>query len=86
MRLKEGIVAQNIDGVQFLVPVGEGMFRGIIRNNGTAAFIVNCLQQDTTKEQIVDAMCKEYDAPAETIAKDVESVLAKLRSVNALEE
>ena len=57
-----------------------------MRSNKTAAFIVNCLKEETTKEQIVDAMCAEYNAPRETIAADVEEVLNTLRSIHALEE
>ncbi len=57
-----------------------------MRSNKTAAFIVDCLKNDTTKDQIVDAMCLQYDAPRETIDADVEEILATLRSINALEE
>ena len=86
MKLKKEFVTQMIDDTQFLVPLGAESFRGIVRSNRTAAFIVDCLKEETTAEQIVDAMCERYDAPRETIAADVEEVLNTLRGIHALEE
>lgn len=86
MKLKDSFIAQDIEDTQFLVPLGGEAFRGIVRSNGTAAFIVDCLKQETTEEGIVDAMCAEYNAPREVIAADVAEILDKLRSIHALEE
>ena len=86
MKLKENFITQNIEDAQFLIPVGAEEFRGIVRSNKTAAFIVDCLKENTTEEAIVDAMLKEYDAPKEVISADVKEILATLRRINALEE
>ena len=86
MKLKENYITQNIEDTQFLVPVGAEEFQGIVRSNRTAAFIVDCLKEETTEEQIVDRMFARYDAPKEEIADDVKDILATLRSINALEE
>ena len=86
MKLNPNFVTQSIDDIQFMVPVGEAPFSGLVRSNKTAAFIVDCLKQDTTQDAIVDAMCRKYDAPRETIAADLEGVLNKLRQIGALDE
>ena len=86
MKLKDSFMTQEVDDVQFLVPLGQEDFRGLVRSNPTAAFIVNCLGQETTAEEIVDAMYAEYDAPREVIAADVAGILETLRSIEALEE
>ena len=86
MRLKNDFVTQVMDGVQYLVPVGAGQFSGMLRNNKTAAVIVDCLKEDTTEEAVVEAMCARYDAPPDEIAADVKRILSTLRSVGALEE
>lgn len=86
MKLKNEFITQDIDDTQFLVPVGAEVFSGIVRSNKTAAFIVNCLKEETTETAIVDAMCAKYDAPRETIAADVAEILEKLRSINAIDE
>ncbi len=86
MKLKNDFITQDIDGVQFLVPVGAGSFSGVVRSNKTAAFIVDCLREETTEESIVDKMCEKYDAPREQIAKDVSDAINILRGINAIEE
>ena len=86
MKLKPEYLIQDIENTQYMVSIGNGVTNRIIRNNKTAAFIVNQLQEDTTVEKIVDAMCAKYDAPREVIAADVEEILNILRKVNALEE
>ena len=86
MKLKDNFITQNIDDTQFLVPVGAEAFQGVVRSNRTAAFIVDCLKEETTEAAIVDKMCAKYDAPRETIAADVKQTLDTLRGINALEE
>lgn len=86
MKLKSNYITQNIEDFQFLVPLGGEAFHGIARSNRTAAFIVNCLKENTTEEKIVEAMCRKYDAPRETIAADVKEILGLLRGIDALEE
>ena len=85
MKLKEDFIVQEIDGEQFMVPVGGEAFNGIVRSNETAAFIVDCLKEETTVDAIVDRMCAEYDAPKETIAVDVAEIIHTLRGTHALE-
>ncbi len=86
MKLKDSFITQDIDGTQFMVAVGETSFNGIVRSNKTAAFIVECLKTETTKNQIVNAMCAKYDAPKDRIEADVEKILEKLRGIGALDE
>lgn len=86
MKLKTDFITQDIDDTQFLVPVGAEAFSGIVRSNKTAAFIVDCLKEETTLNDIVDRMCAKYNAPRETIAADVAEIINTLRGINALEE
>ena len=86
MKLRDSFITQDIEDTQFMVAVGETSFTGIVKSNRTAAFIVDCLKKETTKEQIVDAMCRKYDAPRERIEADVEGILNKLRGIGALDE
>ena len=86
MKLKQDYATQAIDDTLFIIPVGTDEFNGIVRSNPTAAFIVDMLKEETTKEKIVEAMCERYDAPPQTIEEDVEQVLGTLRRIHALEE
>jgi hypothetical protein len=86
MKLKEGFITMQSDGEQIMVSVGDTKFAGLVRSNKTAAFIVDCLKSETAKDAIVEAMAEKYDAPKDILAKDVEGILAKLRSIGALDE
>lgn len=85
MRLKNTFITHDSEGEQVLIDVTSS-FAGLVRSNKTAAFIVDCLKTDTTKEQIVDAMYEKYDAPKEVLQKDVDAIIDKLRGIGALEE
>ena len=85
MKLKESYITHESDGEQILLDTSSS-FAGLIRSNKTAAFIVECLKEDTTQEKIVEAMFEKYDAPKEVLAKDVSDVIEKLRKVGALDE
>lgn len=88
MKLKDGFVTHNSDGEQIMVVVGEMAkeFSGLVRSNKTAAFIVECLKEDTTKEKIVDAMLEKYEVSRAVVEKDVDDILGKLRNVGAIDE
>ena len=86
MRLKDGFITHEVNGEQIMVATGASKFSGMVRSNSTAAFIVDCLKNDTTVENILDAMEEKYNGSREAMKTDVESILAKLRSINALEE
>ena len=85
MKLKDTYITHDSDGEQILLDTSSS-FAGLIRNNKTAAFIVECLKEDTTEEKIVEAMFEKYDAPTDVLARDVSEVIEKLRKVGALDE
>ena len=85
MKLKDTYITHESDGEQILLDTSSS-FAGLIRNNRTAAFIVECLKEETTEEKIVEAMFEKYDAPKDVLAKDVSDVIEKLRKVGALDE
>lgn len=86
MKLKDDFLTHDIDDTQYLVSAGADSFKGIVRCNKSAAFIVSCLKEDTTEDKIVDAMCDKYDAPREILAADVKDILNTLRKIDALDE
>ena len=86
MKLKENVLLQSIDDTLFLVPAGNEKFRGIGRSNASCGFILTMLKEETTPGEILDALCRKYDAPREKIASDVARILGTLREIRALEE
>lgn len=86
MKLKEGFVTQQMGDEQIMVATGAANFSGLVRSNATAAFIVDCLSEDVTAEQIVAKLLEKYEASEAVVAADVEKILNKLRSIGALDE
>ncbi|MBQ1311267.1 MAG: PqqD family protein [Blautia sp.] len=86
MKLKENVLLQSIDDTLFLVPAGNEKFRGIGRSNASCGFILKMLKEETTPEEILDALCRKYDAPRQTMEEDLQELLDTLRKIDVLEE
>ena len=86
MKLNKQFVTKDIGNTQVMVAVGSAAFSGVVRSNKTAAFVVDQLKEDTTKEKIVAAMLEKYEVTEERASADVDRILEKLRSIGALEE
>ena len=86
MKLNRSVVTHEMGDTQIMVSAESSVFSGMVRSNKTAAFIVDCLKEETTKENIVETMFAKYDAPRDVIEQDVETVLSKLRSIGLLDE
>ena len=86
MKLKPEVMSMNIDETLYLVPLGGLAFRGIVRGNTTAGYILEQLKKDTSEEAVVDAVCAEYSVPRDTAQSDVKEIIGKLREIGALEE
>lgn len=87
MKLKKGFITHMVGKEQMMVAAGPAAksFHGLVRSNEPAAFIVDCLKQETTEAQIVDAMLERYDAPRDVVEKDVHRVLGQLQEIGAVE-
>ena len=85
MKLKSTFITHSSGNEQIMVSV-DGSFSGMVRSNSTAAEIINLLASDTTKDAIVDAMLEKYEAERELVERDVDKILASLRSIGALDE
>lgn len=85
MRLNKNFITHEVEDEQIMIDI-QGKFQGVVTNNETAAFIVNCLKEETSFEEIVEKMFSEYNASKEQIEKDVKNILEKLNKIGALEK
>ena len=85
MKLKDGFITYETNGEQMMVAAGHVGFHGMVRGNRTAAFIIDCLKEETTQEASVDRMMEAFDAPRDVIQKDVARILEKLKAIGALD-
>ncbi len=86
MKLKEGFITYRTEEEQIMVSVTPKALNGIVKSNSTAAYIIDCLKEETSKEEIVKKMLEKYDVSGDTLEKDVEKVLSSLREIGAIDE
>ena len=86
MRLNDKFVTRDMGDTQVMVAVGSSAFSGIVRSNRTAAFIVDQLKSETTKEKVVAAVLEQYEADPAQVSADVDMIIEKLRGIGALDE
>ena len=88
MKLKSDLPVVDIDGESIIVfaPDEENAFRGMLRSNPTAKFIMGCLYEDTDEEAILKKMQEEYDGDEAEMREDIAMVIDNLRKADAFEE
>ena len=84
MRLKKTFVVNQVGGETIVVPI-TGDFNGVAKTNDIGGFILECLKEDVSIEEIVDRVFAEYDAPRDKIQADVEKLISQLREIDAIE-
>ena len=60
MKIKDSFIISEITDEALLIPT-DGAFSGVVRINDTAKFIIECLQEETTKENVIDNLGKKSD-------------------------
>ncbi|MBE5863914.1 MAG: PqqD family protein [Lachnospiraceae bacterium] len=88
MKLKKGVIIQEIDGQNIAIDgsdVGE-RFHGLIRMNKTAAFIALALEDELSMDELVKKMTEKYIVTEDEAKESAEKVIEKLRECGLLEE
>ena len=86
MKLKNNFITHEIGDDQIMIATGNTDFNGMVKSNKTAAFIINCLKEDTTKEEIISRMMSKYDEDKKIIEADVDKILNVLYEIDAVEK
>ncbi|MBR1482483.1 MAG: PqqD family protein, partial [Ruminococcus sp.] len=79
-------VYHQMDGQTVIVPTSGADFHGLIQGNKTLAAIADCLRQDVTEEEIVNALCARFDGDRAVISADVAEAVKKLKELGAIDE
>lgn len=87
MKLNPSFLTHESKGEHYMVSTGGTEFSGIVKSNTTAAFIIDCLSADTTESEITDKLMERFTgADRAVVEKDVANVIAKLRTIGAIED
>lgn len=88
MKINENFLLRDVAGNKVVMPIGEAADRihGMIKLNGTGAFLFEHLLEETDEDALLAAMIKAYDVSEETALADIRRFVATLRQVGILEE
>ena len=88
MKLKEGVILNEIDGQVMAVDGGSGRerFNGLIRMNKTAGYIAGLLSRDTSLDEIVKAMTEKYEVTEEVARVNAQKVIDAFQNAGVLEK
>ena len=82
MKIKD-IFEEELIGVdKVMVSLDNSVLNGIVRANETASYIISCLKQETTEEQIISNVCCRYNIAQKGVSK----ILFQLRELNLIDE
>ncbi len=86
MKIKNGYTLRGIADSFVVVPTeGDITLDGIITLNESGAFLFNLMQNEITKEQLLENMLTEYKIDAATAQKDIEIFLERLNKTGIVE-
>lgn len=86
LKASNEFIQREIAGEFILVPTGQMALqvKGMISLSPSGAFLWQLLQQETTQDQLVQAMLKEYDIDDKTATADVAEFVQQMRTVGVL--
>ena len=81
MKIKGEYILRDIAGEIVAVPVGETVLKSNILAvlNGSGRFFWELLSEEHTEEEIISAVCEEYEADVETVRKDLYDFIEYLK-------
>lgn len=88
MKIKPGFVLRNIAGEHIVMPTGKNIsaFDGTIVLNDVAAFVWETLQQECSREELLQAILSEFDVDRPRAETDLDALLNTLRGYQVIEE
>ncbi len=87
MKIKSGFVLHSMGSEHVVVAVEERTkeFRGMIRLNGTGAFLWEKMQSDCTAESLAQSLVAQYSITAALAEEAVRSFIEQLSDAHILE-
>lgn len=86
MKTNPEFIARDIAGELVLVPVGAAAknYAGLVTCNEVGAFIWKTLENETSMDELVNAILDEFEIDEDTARKDAEEFVEKLKGINAV--
>jgi len=80
MKIKDGFILREVAGSFVVVAINDEVdFNAMITLNDTGAFLWQKLQNEITRENLLDALLAEYDIDKKTAQEDLDEFIEKLQ-------
>lgn len=87
MKLKGGFIISEIAGKMVAVPTEDDVdLNMMITLNDTGAFLWEKLKEETSEDQLVEALLAEYDVDEATARRSVNAFVGKLKGNGLIDE
>ncbi|MGN0755014.1 MAG: PqqD family peptide modification chaperone [Aristaeellaceae bacterium] len=88
MRAKQGFTIVEMAGDYMAMPTGSNMatFGGTVALNKVSAFLLQAMQTDISREDLLERMLNQYEVDRETAERDLEEILAAFRKLGLIED
>lgn len=86
MKLNSNFIKHTMDGMALVVPTSGASFHGLVQGNKTVGVILDCLEKDSSEEEIINTLCSRFDGDRSVIEQDVANVIGKLKSIGAIDD
>ncbi len=88
MKVKASFILRKIADEHLLIPTGEAALatRGLIALSESGCLLYQKLQTDCSRQDLIAALCSEYDVTEAVAGADVDAFLDQMRQLNMLEE
>ena len=88
MKINENFLLHDVAGTKVVMPIGEAAERlnGMIKLNGSGAYLFERLQNGASEEDLLVDMLKDYDIDEATARGDIHRFVTTLRQVGILED
>lgn len=87
MKIKEGFVLRKVADEFIVMPTGENIakFEGAVALNDVSAFVFEKLSNPVSKEDLVIALCDEYEVDVQIARQDIDSLISKFEEMGIIE-
>ena len=86
MKLNQNFIKHIIDGQTVVVPTADAHFHGLVQGNKSVEVIMDCLENDTTEDEIVEVLYNRFDGDKEQMKADVHDVVTRLKEIGAIDD
>lgn len=88
MKIRDGYMLRQVIDTYVIMGIGSDNYapNQIMSLNETGVFLWNLMEKQVSKQELIDAMCMEYEVTPDVASADVEAFLSQLREKGLIEE